>query len=337
MSGPLSDTKERRIMEEAKEQSIQTEAAEEAVTESPIQNHQTSISLVNAIPAAIDAGAELLLRLKAFCACGCSLAGGTIHIYDHQGVLAAEAVLPGIAEGEDKPSECAVMAPAVPGDYTWTAVLQEQQSEDILHAQCTASFLLHVRPHQISVSVWGLPLPAIKGKAFKGKIGAKCSAGCSLAGLPFIIEDEHQNQIAACQFGEEILPQTKATYWAEVELPALDDESVHEWVARCMTPESTLPHEIENASFTFRTVAAPEYTVCIEVTDDYEHKPVAGANVALGWYRAITDAQGIANIEAPAGEQSLSVIKNDYLTSQTTVKITEDTIIKIELNYYPVL
>lgn len=305
------------------------------VKEEAVKVHKTSISIIEAIPAEIDAGADILLKARVLCTSSCNLQGGRIRIIDPQGDVVTEVDLP-LSDGTSKETdEFTVKAPIMPRKYTWTAVFPAQQKEGILHQESSAQFSFNVKPHLISLSVWGIPLPVSKGEKFKVEIGAKCSAGCSLASLPFVIEDGNNKQVAAGKLGEEVLPQTNGIYWTEQELNAPADEALHKWVAKCITTELEWSHQTNLISFSFRTAMPPEHTVTIEVTNKNDKTPINNAYVMLGLHKASTDRHGIARVEVPGGKLELCVTKIDYLSFQTTVEITGDATVKVELVFFP--
>lgn len=307
----------------------------EEVKEEAVKVHTTSISIIKAIPAEIDAGADILLKARVLCTSSCNLQGGKIRIIDPQGDAVTEVELPMSDGTSNETDEFTVKAPIMPGKYTWTAVFPALQKEDILHQESSTEFSFKVKPHLISLSIWGIPSPVSKGKKFEIEIGAKCSAGCSLAGLPFVIADGNNKQVADGKLGEEVLPQTSGIYWTEQELKAPDDEALHKWVAQCSIAGLEWPHQTNTASFSFRTAMPPEHTVTIEVTNKNDNTPINDAYVMLGLHKASTDRQGIARVEVPGGKQELCVTKSDYLLFRTTVKVTGDAMVKAELVFYP--
>jgi len=306
---------------------------EESITEK--NRHETSISLLEAFPSEVDANGNITIKAKILCASGCNLQGDKIEIVNLQGEQIAEVELQLSDETVDGTAEFTVRAPSLPGEHTWRIVYPTQQKEDTLHKQSSAEFSFTVRPHRISLSVWGIPSPVSKGEKFQIKIGAKCLAGCSLAGLPLVILDDNNNQVAEGKLGEEVLPQTEGIYWTEQELEAPADEELHKWVAKGLTSELECPHQANTVSFSFHTVRPPEHTVTIEVTNKDDHTPIENAYIMLGLYRAATDEQGRATLSVPGGKQKMYVTKQDYLNIEKDLNITGDDTITIELEFFP--
>ena len=83
-------------------------------------------------------------------------------------------------------------------------------------------------------------------------------------------------------------------------------------------------HEAAGCTFSFRTVEPPENTVTVTVVGQDTETPLAAADVHLGVYRASTDAEGKARVEAPAGEYELYVRSPGYVPYAEPVTVTGD-------------
>ena len=83
-------------------------------------------------------------------------------------------------------------------------------------------------------------------------------------------------------------------------------------------------HEAAGCTFSFRTVEPPENTVTVTVVDRDTATPLAAADVHLGVYRASTDAEGKARVQAPAGEYELYVRSPGYVPYAEPVTVTGD-------------
>jgi len=299
--------------------------------------HKTNISLLETVSSEVEANSNLTIKAKVLCVSGCNLQGDKIKIVDLQGEQIAEVELQSAGETVGGVAEFTVQVPKMPGEQTWKIVYFAQQREDTLHEESSVELSFKVRPHRISLSAWEIPSPVNKGEKFRIKIGAKCLAGCSLAGLPIVILDDSKNRVVEGRLGEEVLPQTEGIYWTEQELTAPADEELHKWVVESFLSELEVPHQANTVSFSFRTVKAPEHTVTIEVTNRDDHTPLEAANIMLGLHRAVTDEQGRATLSVPGGRQKLYVAKDDYLSIEKELDITEDTTVKIEMEFFPCL
>ena len=98
-------------------------------------------------------------------------------------------------------------------------------------------------------------------------------------------------------------------------------------------PEPAAPprHEAATSTFSFRAVEPPEHagTVTVTVVDGQTESPLANADVRLGLYRASTDAEGNARIEAPAGDYELYVRRPGYAPCSDPVTVTGDAALRV--------
>ena len=283
----------------------------------------------------------MALKVKVSCSSACDLRGKIVKIIA-QGAAVKEmdvelTEFDGTANETD---EFVVKAPTKPGEYKWTALFLTYESEGVQHEQSSVSFTFTVKPHLISLAAWGMPSPITKGKKFTVKIGAKCSACCSLAGLPFVIDDGKEKRVITGKLGEMLLPQSKGIYWSEQELIAPAEEGLYTWVAECPAPELELPHQVTPTRFTFRTVRPPDHIVTVEVVDKDTKTPIKNASVLLNLRRASTDERGIAKIGVTRGKYELYVSKDrehldDHAEFQTTIEVAGDVTIKAELIFVP--
>ncbi|MDR1429279.1 MAG: hypothetical protein LBI85_03235 [Spirochaetaceae bacterium] len=327
--------------------------------------HEAVISIINYLPDEIDTGADFSLRFQVRCKSECALDGGTIRVVDSDGAVVAETGVSAVEKSNEESSSgpgiikyetetFSVKAPVVPGDYTWTAFYASPKKDDgeasaapvspggpgdaVFEHTGSLEFSLKIRAHLISISIWDVPLPVSKGEKFTVGIGAACSSGCSLAGQALVIEDaETGKQLAEGRLGEEILDQTRATYWTRQELDAPSDEAVHRWTVRCQIPEGALPHQAEGPDLVFRTAAAPKYTVTVKVSDDRDFLPLEGADIQLGLHRTVTGKDGVAVLKVPEGEQELVIVKMNYITHQAAMNIHEDSSVDAALEFSPQL
>ena len=204
-----------------------------------------------------------------------------------------------------------------------------------MHKGSSASFTFRVIPHHISLSVWGAPRPVTMGGEFAIKVGAKCSAGCSLAGLPIVVRGSEEIPTNVGRLGDEPLPQTSGLYWTELTLPAPHQAGLETLTVECQTLELELPHEVSGASTKLRIVSPPDRTVTVEVLDRDRRTPLKGASVYAYPYRSITGADGVAKLQLTAGTHELYVKVQDYVDYQTTIEVDGDLAIAAELYWAP--
>ena len=300
-----------------------------------MQRHETDIQMVLAPSKEVYAATDVPLQVKVCCAEQCDLQGGQVRISNENGDVVQDVKLALFDGQANTTDEFIVKMPVEPGSYTWTALFMPHESKEIEHQSSSVIFDLVVKPHKILISVWGIPSPVIKGQQFLIKVGAKCSAGCSVAGLPYVIENAEHGQVASGKLGDQILPQTSNTYWSEQELDAPPEEGIYRWTAGFETSRLELRHETSPKQFTFYADNPPEHVVTIEVVDKSRNIPVKGASIFLRPRRTSSDEHGIAEIQAAEGEYQLYVSCDHYVPFQATVQVTGNIVIKAELIYNP--
>jgi hypothetical protein len=235
--------------------------------------------------------------------------------------------------------EFTLQAPAEPGEYAWTAVYAAQEKEDTLHETSSTSFSFVVKPHTISLSSWDAPFPAVLGSRFTLKVGARCAAGCRLAGERVEVYDQQGARVAAGTLGDELWQGTDALYWAELELRAPDEEGLHKWELKCPKPGLEPTHEESAHTFAFRTARPPEHVATIEIISQDIKTPIEKAAVSLysraASYRGFSDNTGVARVSVPKGEYNLAVVAHDYKEWESTVEVASDVSVKVELSFWP--
>ena len=244
-------------------------------------------------------------------------------------------------------AEFTVKAPAKIGGYTWTARFipgginegKSGASADnpgkIVHKESSTDISFKVRAHLISLSVWDVPFPVTRGEPFKVSIGACCSSACSLAGLNLRIMTGSETRTVV--LGNEIVPNTKATFWTSAELEAPDDENVYKWTIDGDIPQSEHPHQIEPAVLNFRTAAPARYTVTINVVSRRDNDPLKGAYVMLGLYKGESNKEGISKLKVPAGKHKLVVTVRDYQYYEDEIDVSGDMVITTPLTFSPLI
>ena len=129
-------------------------------------------------------------------------------------------------------------------------------------------------------------------------------------------------------------------YWADIALTAPPREGTFSWRAAFPAQELKLAHDESNASFGFTTVPPPEHRLTVKVTEGQkvtggEAAPIAGVELALGPYRAATDAAGLASLEVPAGRFSLAVWKSGFEAATVDVDVDRELRLEVEMQRLP--
>lgn len=300
------------------------------------QAHETNTHMIQLIPAEVDAGADIGLKVRLSCPHGCDLRGSIVRIVAQDAAVVKEIELIEFDETVNETEEFVVKAPIEPGEYTWTAVFPAQEKEGILHEESSAPLSFTVKPHTTSMAVWDMPSPVAFNAKLKIKVGVKCSAGCKLTDQGIEIYDHEGQKAATATLGGVPWPETSALYWTEVELDAPSVEGYYTLTAKFPKPDLELPHQEASHTFGFRTGKPAEHMVTVKVIDKDTKAPLKSAHVSLHPYRGYTDERGVTKLEVPKGEYELYVSKDDdYMTFQTTVEITDDASIKAELLFFP--
>lgn len=303
--------------------------------ESAIQQHPTQIEMVLTPAVEVYAGTDVSLQVKVSCPEKCDLQGSQVGIINEEGVVVHDVVLTAYDEDTNQTDEFMITVPVQPGSYTWTALFLAQEGAEVRHAESAVPFTFSVIPHRIDTSVWGMPRPVMLGGKFAVKVGAKCSAGCSLARLPFAVYDDAGNQVSIGQLGDVPLSQTSGLLWSEQELEAPDAEGLYTWSVQCLVSELALPHQASSTNFTFKTARPPDHTIIVEVVDKDHQRPVKGASVYVHPYRSTTDEKGVASLQVTSGTHELFVKLKDYDDYQTALEVAGDITVQVEMFWVP--
>jgi hypothetical protein len=186
--------------------------------------------------------------------------------------------------------------------------------------------------HDTSLAVWNLSVPVVIGRRATLKVGLSCTSGCNLSGTPVDIYNDAGERIGTGTLGSEPWPATAALHWAELDLAAPDREGdlsldIH------VTPK--LPHTDATSVVTVAVSRPPEHRVTLHVIDKASGAPLAGVELRLGRFRTATNDEGSAQVEIPGGSYDVGTWKNGYEVLSTTVDITRDATIHLELAAVP--
>ena len=95
--------------------------------------HLTSVALSQPPAAEVDAGTDIVLKVKVSCPHGCDLRGRVINVMSSDGGVVAESGLVEFADNANETAEFAFMAPDVVGEYSWTLVFPKHEAEGLVH------------------------------------------------------------------------------------------------------------------------------------------------------------------------------------------------------------
>ncbi len=188
--------------------------------------------------------------------------------------------------------------------------------------------------HATRLLVWDVPEAVERGAPLRFKVGVKCSEECGAVARRVSVRDAGR-ELAAVAMSDVPWPDTAALYFAEVELPAPSTEGVHVWEASVddvqPATSNAAAHAAASQSFQIRVVPAPECVVKVAVVDRASRAPVCGARVVAQPYRAVTDAQGNAELRVPKGAYRIFVTSRGHLPFRCDGEVFADITIHVEL------
>jgi hypothetical protein len=305
-----------------------------------VKAHETSMTMVRAAAAELDADSYMPLKVGVSCYSACDLRGKVVNITDHQGIVVEDGIELTEFDGTVNVAGVVAKAPIIPGEYTWMAVFPAQEKEGILHEECSARFPFIVKPHATSIRVGDVPCPIVLNTEFRIKAGVKCSIKCNLAGREIEIYDHNGAKVATNTLGDVPYPGTSDVYWAEVELKAPGTEGSYRWTAKFPEPDLELPHQAAACNLGLIITKPPDCELTIEAIDKDTKTPIENAQFIMHPYRGNTDDGGVAKIKVSRGEYKLNVGKRDYKGDygplQMIVEVADDVTVKAELVFWPV-
>jgi hypothetical protein len=182
--------------------------------------------------------------------------------------------------------------------------------------------------HDFSVAVWDVPSPAVSGRRTTLKIGISCPSGCSLSGTIIDIRNAEGAQIASGRVGSEPWPDTLALYWVELDVAAPETEGTHAWSVHATCEDSV--HPPVESIVRVVTSRPPEHRVTLEVIEG-SGGPLAGVELRVGPFRAVTDDGGIACVDVPGGTYEVCAWKIGHDLFTTTTHVAADMSIQLEI------
>ncbi|MCL4189088.1 MAG: hypothetical protein KJZ85_15920 [Rhodobacteraceae bacterium] len=233
-----------------------------------------------------------------------------------------------IARNEDRlpaiePLE--IEAPHAPGTHRWRARLdlpEPEEGEEPL--EVGTDLELAVAAHRPSVTVWDVPSVVERGRPFRFRLGIKCPLGCDSAGWAFAVRDAAGRDVAAGAVGADPWPGTAGLHHAEISLAAPQTDGLSVWTVVALGRDAPCAH-LEHATQLRLHVGPPaEHRLRITVLDAASRAPVARAKVVAHPYRAVTDAQGVAEVRLPSGHYRIFVSGKPYFAMNTEAEVTGD-------------
>ena len=286
------------------------------------------------MPPQVAAGARLTLTIRAACPQGCDLRGLPVHVAAADEILSAGELAAGeLAAGDDAARasvELNVRVPVQTGEHAWSVHFPRHESDGAVHEARSLPLDFRSVPHAASLAVWDVPSPTPVGSPLHVKVGARCAAGCALAGRRVEVRDEKGASVAGGTLGETPWTGTSALYWTSVELPAPSAEGVYSRTAALVVPDAGPPHEAAPATFTLRADRVPAHRATVRVIDERTRAPLTAVEVRVGRCMASTDEHGVAEVALPPGAFEVAIRKNGFRAEPVRVTIDGDIAVEIE-------
>jgi hypothetical protein len=296
------------------------------------RSHRVSLEVVPPVPAELPVGTSVSVKVRVS-GTDADLRGARVEVIASEYVVATPA-LAEHGDGFTETAAIAVRAPATRGTYGLTILFPRQQIGHDVFEECELPVAFETVPHKTSVAVWGVASPVEAGGQLAATVGVKSAGGCDLRGAAVEISDEAGAVVGRGRLGDTPWPGT-GLYWAEITLAAPARAGTHSWRAAFPAQEVKLEHEASSAAFGFAVVPPPEHRLTVKVMDAEGAAPLDGVELALGPYRAATDAMGTARLDIPTGRFSLAVWKSGFEGAPTDVEVTGDLLLQVEMKRVP--
>ena len=293
------------------------------------RTHSTTVELDEPVPAAVPVGSEIVLKLRVACPAGCDMRGAQVRVAAPDGMVLTSQLARCDAEINEI-KDIMLKAPQSVGQHAWSVVFPPHETDGVLHLECSLAICVTTKPHQTSLAAWAIPSPVVMGGRFEIKVGAKSSGGCQMKGAAIEVCDESDEVVARGALQETPWPGTSALYWTPIELVAPAAEGLYSWSVRFAATDLQLPHDGALSRFSVAIVKPPEHRLAVRVIEKDTAVPIEDAQVRLGVYRATTDANGLAQFEAPKGNYALDVWKAGYVAPSVGVEVNEGISIDVE-------
>ena len=271
--------------------------------------HPTSVAVWGA-PSPIVAASRFTVTVGVKCGAACPLAGQPVVIRDQTGLDVGHGTLGAEPKAGTRAlyaAAVALTAPPEPGVYAWTAAFPASGAAELPADEPTPPpepATEPAAPHRETASAPKRETPPAPHEAPAPRREAAAPAP------PGAASPLRDDSVAA--------PLHEADSATRHRAAALGHEA------------ATAPgHEAAGCTFSFRTVEPPDNAVTVTVVDRDTETPLADADVHLGVFRASTDAEGPARVEAPAGEYELYVRSPGYVPYTEPVTVTGDAALRV--------
>jgi hypothetical protein len=295
--------------------------------------HRVSVEVVPPVASEVPVATSVSFKARVSCA-ELDLRGGHVEIVASEHVVATPALVE-FRDGCNETAAIAIRSPVEVGAYGLAIVFPRQEIGGEIYEESLLPIAFRTRPHQTSLAVWAVPSPVRTGSRFSVTVGVKSSGGCELKAAGVEVSDETGAVIGRGTLGDTPWQGTSGLYWTEIALTAPPREGTYSWAVAFPAQGLKLPHDESGASFGFAAVGPPAHRLTVNVTESEGAVPIADVQVALGPYRAATDAAGVANLEIPAGHFGLAVWKSGFEYAPTNLEIAGDVSLQVEMKRLP--
>ena len=290
--------------------------------------HQTRVEATAVLPAEIDAGASIDVKVRVSCASGCDLHGRLVQVNGRaDGPVVA--VLGDYGQAGNESGPVCLRIPEQIGEYAWSIGFEPQDVNGIPHSGSALPFVFRARPHQTTMVAWRAESPVVAGADFGVWIGVSCAAGCGLPGKPIEVRDESGCLVGEGRLGDTVWPGTVGLYVGEVQLRAPADVGAFTWTASIAGAAWQPLHLTSTARFGVRTGRPPECRITVEVVEETTMRPLTDCEVLCDGYQASTDTRGVAGLDVPTGTYQVHVHRLGYQAAPLVVEVTGDSAVRV--------
>ncbi|MDR0347158.1 MAG: carboxypeptidase-like regulatory domain-containing protein [Coriobacteriales bacterium] len=279
----------------------------------------------------LDDCASVVLIVRVWCPQFCDLTGTTVLIQDSAGEE-WEVELTAFNGVENETDEFTVKTGSAAGSYSWTATYLDAAEGKASHAEVSSSLAVDYYPHALSLAVWDVTSPVASGEIVTAKAGAKCNNDCPLTETILNLYDAQGEHLASAALGSEPWAKSRALYWTEFAFQAPTETGIYTYRVRNDNVENHRPAQIE---FSFLVAPKPDCTLSVTLSDKESKEPIPSATVSFHPYRARTDEEGHALLQALTGQGKLSVSAVGYQHQQIDLVVTGDTTLSLMLEPKP--
>lgn len=321
-----------------------------------MENISSELIIVSKIDGAVPTGSRAKIEVQLQCLPELDLEGFDIEVYVGENHLGSFALGP----YADRKNTAIVefTTPSTIGNHMVRLSFEGAEDESLIVEAAESFISLDTRAHRTAVSVWGLPEALEREQAFSIFVAAKCIDGCQLAGGSIAIEASGQT-LAHATLGETPWEGTQALYWCEQTLSAPSTPGKHELQARFVAShgdfavddigstdahddgvtaprdDAVTAHSESSCAFSIVTLPDARHLLTITVKESGSGELVEGADVRAGFFRGVTDKDGVALVRVASGVYWVSAGKPDFDGTQEKYHIDGDAAIELLITKQP--